>query len=197
MRATALALLIGIGLPAAAHANGFEDGVLTELNRLRANPAAYARDLQRSEIRDEGYGRGGANYDDPEAVDDAVDFLMRQAPLPPLSADRRVAAAAQAHVAEQGYRGDVGHGAPGSLGRRLQQEGVWAGLAAETISYGQGSPRAVIRQLVIDSGVPNRAHRKDLFDHNFQVAGVGCGEHAAYGVMCVIDFAGALVRRGR
>ena len=29
----------------------------------------------------------------------------------------------------------------------------------------------------------------------FQAAGVACGRHAQWGSMCVIDFAGAIVRR--
>lgn len=170
-------------LPAAAHADRFEDGVLSELNRIRSNPQAYAHELARDQA------------DDPADVDEAIEFLEHQPALPPLRGDERIATAALDHVEAQGPRGGLGHGAPGSLGRRLQGHGVWAGLAAETISYGQQSPRDVIRQLVIDSGVPSRAHRLDLFSHSYQLAGVGCGPHAAYGVMCVIDFAGAVVQR--
>lgn len=179
------ALLLSLAAPCAAFADRFEDGVLAELNRARADPAAYAADLARSESAQE----------DPADVDEAVAFLRRQSPLPPLRADRRIAGAALEHVEVQGPSGALGHGAAGSLGRRLQGQGVWAGLAAETISYGEGSPRQVIRQLVIDSGVPSRAHRQDLFSRSYQLAGVGCGPHAAYGVMCVIDFAGAVVQR--
>ena len=182
-----LSLLILAAAPPAALAGAFEDEVLAEINQVRAHPAAYAR-----ELGDDG---GDAAYEDPEAVDDAIGFLMRQAPLPPLAANSRIAAAALAHVRAQGPRGDVGHGGPGALGQRLQGQGVFAGLAAETISYGQPSPRAVVRQLVVDSGVPGRAHRKDLFGQAFQAAGVACGRHAIYGDMCVIDFAGAIVRR--
>lgn len=200
MRSSALAscaLILALVLPAAAlpqpaKAGSFESEVLAQVNWARAHPHAYARDLRRrSEVVRAGYG----GPDDPEAVDDAIDFLERQAPLPPLRPDGRIASAAMDHVEMQGPRGSVGHGRPGSLGRRLQEHGVWAGLEAESISYGQPTPDAVVRQLIIDSGVPNRGHRKDLFGHAYQVAGVACGPHAAYGAMCVIDFAGAIVRR--
>ena len=194
MRLAAVAFL-GLSLlaaaPRAARADTFEDEVLAELNFARANPTKYARELQR---HDAAYDRDD-RYADPEAVEDAVDFLMRQPPLPPLRREAQVAAAAAAHADAQGPRGGLGHGAPGGLGRRLQSRGVWAGLAAESISYGQSTPRDVVRQLVVDSGVPNRAHRRDVFSPAYQVAGVGCGRHTAYGAMCVIDFAGALVRR--
>ena len=124
-----------------------------------------------------------------------LEILMRQPPLPPLAHDSRLAAAARLHAVRQGPTGEVGHGRPGSLGERLQREGLFAGIEAESISYGQRTPREVVRQLVIDSRVPDRAHRKDLFGHAYQAAGVGCGPHAEWGSMCVIDMAGAIMRR--
>jgi uncharacterized protein YkwD len=189
-----------LAAPVPAHAGQFENAVLAELNRVRAHPQAYARELQRGQVAPARYGEDGEDMDDtaqqdPDAVDDAIDFLMRQPPLPPLEPDGRLAAAARTHVLRQGPRGDVGHGPAGSLGQRLQSQGLYAGLEAEGISYGQRTPRDVIRQLVIDSGVPSRGHRKDLFGHGFQAAGVACGPHAQWGSMCVIDYAGAIVRR--
>jgi uncharacterized protein YkwD len=162
-----------------------DDAVLDEMNYARARPAEYARELRR-ELR---------GSDDPAAVEEAIDFLERQSPLPPLKGDRRVAAAAYQHAASQGPRGDVGHGVAGALGQRLRGQGVWAGLSAENISYGQDDPRDVVRQLIVDSGVPGRGHRRNIYATGYQLAGVACGPHRAYGYMCVIDFAGALAPR--
>ncbi|WP_165185914.1 CAP domain-containing protein [Caulobacter soli] len=162
-----------------------DDAVLDELNFARARPAEYARELRRELDRS----------DDPAAVEDAIDFLERQAALPPLEPDRRVAAAARQHTQVQGAQGSVGHGAAGALGQRLRGQGVWAGLSAENISYGYDDPRDVVRQLIIDSGVPGRGHRRNIFATGYQLAGVACGAHRAYGYMCVIDFAGALPPR--
>jgi uncharacterized protein YkwD len=186
-----------LAIPSPLHARGFEDAVLAELNRVRTHPQAYARELRRAEVAQARYGgrMRGMAQEDPDAVEDAIGFLMRQRPLPPLAHDRRLAAAARAHAVWQGPTGQVGHGAPGNLGVRLQRQGFYAGLEAESISYGQRTPRDVIRQLVVDSRVPGRGHRKDLFGRAFQAAGVGCGPHAEWGSMCVIDLAGAIVRR--
>jgi len=162
-----------------------DEAVLDEMNFARARPAEYARELRR-ELR---------RSDDPAAVEEAIDFLERQAALPPLRADRRIAAAARQHAQAQGARGDVGHGAAGGLGQRLRGQGVWAGLSAENISYGHDDPRDVVRQLIIDSGVPGRGHRRNIFATGYQFAGVACGPHRAWGHMCVIDFAGALPPR--
>lgn len=187
--ALAIAGLLSLVLPLVAQsaslAARLDDAVLDELNFARARPAEYARELRREINRS----------DDPAAVEEAIDFLERQAALPPLGADRRIAAAARQHTQAQGARGDVGHGAAGALGQRLRGQGVWAGLSAENISYGYDDPRDVVRQLIIDSGVPGRGHRRNIFGAGYQLAGVACGPHRAYGVMCVIDFAGALPPR--
>lgn len=188
-----LALAAAVLIPNLALAGDFDDEVLAEMNFARAHPAAYARELRDESRRDDRYS--SLAYEDRDAVEEAIDFLMRQPPLAPLQPDDRLAAAARAHTSAQGPRGELGHGAPGSLGQRLQKNGLWAGLAAEDISYGHDTARDVVRQLIIDSGVPNRGHRNNIFGRAYQMAGVGCGAHSVYGSMCVIDFAGALAQR--
>jgi hypothetical protein len=189
-----LGLTILAAQPLAAHATPFEDAVLAELNRVRADPRELAAELSR-DARDNGLSRGShASSYDPYAEEEAIDFLQRQPPLKPLERDRRLADAASDHVEAQGRTGEIGHGAPGSLGRRLQGHGVWAGMSGETISYGQRTPRDVIVQLVIDYGVMDRGHRGLLFSKGYSVAGVACGAHVEYGQVCVIDFAGAFPR---
>jgi len=66
---------------------------------------------------------------------------------------------------------------------------------AEDISYGYASPREVVLQLIVDSGVPGRGHRNNIFNPVFRQAGVACGPHRVYGAMCVVDFAGTMLRR--
>lgn len=191
-----LALAAALAAPAPAVADGLEDMVLAELNFARTQPQAYARAALLAPV-----SYRGAHLDpreqDPQAFAEAVDFLMRQPPLPPLSPDDRIAQAALRHVREQGPTGGLGHSGPRgeTPGRRLQDEGVWAGLSAEAISYGYDEARQVVLQLIVDPDVPGRGHRKTIFSGGYRLAGVACGAHAGYGHMCVIDFAGALARR--
>jgi uncharacterized protein YkwD len=195
----ALAAHLSLSAPTPARAGGYEDAVLDEINSARANPQAYARKLRRMQVQDASYGDsygygGGMAQEDPYAVADAIDFLMRQRPLPPLQTDPRLDRAADAHVARQARSGGEGHGAPGGLGQRFQAQGLFAGMEAESISYGQDRPADVVRQLVIDSRVPSRGHRRDMFSAAWSAAGVGCGPHPRWGAMCVIDYAGAIQR---
>ena len=188
--ALACAVLTLTATPAAA--GMLDRQVLDEINYARVHPAAYARDLLQSRGEDGQYGRR-----DPGPLEEAVDFLQRQRPLPPLSANPDLEMAAADLVAAQGPRGLTGHGGGGgsSPSERIHRRGVSRSLSAEAISYGYGTAAGVVRQLIIDDGVSNRGHRMVIFDPNLQVAGANCGMHAVYRYMCVIDFAGSPIGR--
>jgi uncharacterized protein YkwD len=172
------------------------DDVLAEINRARANPAAYARELR--DYRRLFHGRLVA--DDPQtgghltregvaAVDEAIRALERQPALPPLGFGAVLAEAAQDHADEQGPLGLVGHQSPSgaSPSARVQARGGGP-YVAETISYGSATPEAVVRQLIVDDGVADRGHRRVVFSPDMRFAGAGCGPHAEYGHVCVIDY---------
>jgi uncharacterized protein YkwD len=188
--AAALISVLSTSPPAQA-AENFEEDVLAVINYARTHPQAFARQLRDAD----GYATWAG--DEPGAVDEAITFLMRQPPLPPLRWEARLGTAARDHADAQGWTGQEGHVGPRgeTFSQRMQRVGLYAGLSAESISYGQMSPEDVVRQLIVDSGVRNRGHRRDIFSGSFQAAGVGCGEHARYGAMCVIQYAGAIVAR--
>lgn len=48
-----------------------------------------------------------------------------------------------------------------------------------------------VEDLIIDDGVPNRGHRLCIYDAAYHAAGVAVGEHASFGAMVAIEFAGA------
>ncbi len=171
----------------------FERAVLTAINAARENPQAMAEALRAYRaafdghvVREGGDPIGVATVEGPRAVDEAIAVLERQRPLPPLDHGPVLTRAAQSWADAQGPRGALGHGSPGA---RVREAGgdIYVG---ETISYGMATPLAVVRQLIVDDGVPGRGHRTLLFSAGYRFAGVGCGDHARYGSMCVIDFAG-------
>ncbi|THD81771.1 MAG: CAP domain-containing protein [Phenylobacterium sp.] len=199
-QACALAAAVIGGLSLIAHpaaAQTLDAAVLKEVNFARTHPAAYARQLERAAERGGPEGYSEVGNEDVDAMAEAIGFLMRQQPLPPLKESEGLAAAARAHAIAQGRTYQVGHVSPNGAGLsdRLHAHGVWAGLAAEDISYGYHDPAEVVRQLIVDSGVPNRGHRENIFGAHYQAAGVSCAPHREYGAMCVIDFAGAFVKR--
>jgi len=189
-------LLVLLSAPAAARPATLAGAIVAEINFARTSPQAYAETLRRHRA-----SYNGRHVDDPDepashtskegvaAVDEAIAFLERQPPLPPLASAPLLALAAADHAAAQRRSGKIGHfSANGDTpGQRVVRRGGGP-YVAETIAYGFAVPVAVVRQLIIDDGVADRSHRAVIFDSRFRYAGVGCGRHPVYSAMCVIDF---------
>ena len=187
-------LIVAAAAPVRAAPPGLSAGVLAELNFARTRPAEYARFLR--SYRDHP-DEGETSIEGPAVLDEAIDFLERQTPLPPLQSDVRLERSAGGYAQDQGRYGLTGHVSSdgATLSDRIHRQQVWSMSAAEAISYGYENPRDVVRQLIVDDGVAGRGHRKVLFDATLRFAGVGCGPHRVYGAMCVIDFSGPMVAR--
>lgn len=177
----------------------FERGVLAETNLARIDPAAYAAYLESMLPWFDGAlmnvpGRTVRirTNEGPAAVREAIDFLRRQHPLPPLIWSDGLWRAARDHAADQARSGTTGHvGSDGStMGDRLDRHGQWLETAAENIDYGSSEAREVIISLIIDDGVSDRGHRTTIFAPALRVMGAACGPHPEYREMCVIDYAG-------
>lgn len=189
--------LAWIAPASASERQGVEAGVLARINYARQHPQQYADELRRYRTWFRGNilylpgDREGVLHDEGvAAVDEAIAFLERQAPLPPLDFVPLLALAASDHAAEQGPAGAVGHGSfdGSSPGMRVKRRGgdIYVG---ENIAYGFADPDQIVRQFIVDDGVPDRGHRDAIFDRDYRFAGVGCGPHTVYRHMCVVEFA--------
>jgi hypothetical protein len=189
--------VLAFATPQLACAAGEADPILAEINFARTHPRDYALELMLEPVTDweRALGQQGPAADGAARAE-AIDFLLRQAPLPPLTMDDELSAAALEHVADQGPSGKVGHDGPAgeAFDARIRRHGVAADVAAENIAYGPSQARDVVRELIIDSGVPSRGHRRNLFHDGLLSAGVACGPHRDFGAMCVMDFAGRPLR---
>ena len=193
-RVRALLLTAAIVAPSLAHAGAMEDAILAEINFARMHPQEYAARLRAEPVTkwERALLQAGQDDQDPDAYEEALAHLEEQAPLRPLSRDAALASAAYEHVSAQGPVGEIGHdSADGEwFYDRLRRHGLSDTIAAENIAYGPPSPRDVVRALIIDSGVPSRGHRRNIFHESFRVVGVSCGPHRSYSTMCVMDFGG-------
>jgi len=167
-----------------------EGPVLDEINLARTQPHEYASMLEERMASIPGM--------DERCVAEAAAFLRRQRPLEPLQSAQGLVMSARQHVADQGPTGDIGHRSPGGASpfARMSQWGQWTGRAGENISYGYTDARTIVMTLIVDQGVRDRGHRKNIFCAGYRVAGTACGPHARYGAMCVIDFAAGFVEKG-
>jgi uncharacterized protein YkwD len=183
-----------VSAPAPEHANARE--LVAELNRARTDPRGYADRLRvyRGYFRGRtvyypGRRDGLATQEGVRAVDEAIAFLDRQVPLPPLTAAPLLARTALDHVAEQGPRGGIGHlSADGANPRDRNVRRGGGNYVAETITYGPSTAIEVVRQLIVDDAVPSRGHRRTVFAAEMRFAGAACGPHRDYRVMCVVEF---------
>src|SRR6184192_2415044 len=127
--------------------------VIRELNFARENPSLYATFVAES--------RPFHMIERGRAVDEAVHFLKKARPLPPLTLSSGMSRAAADHCAEQ-IEGQLGHdGADrSSPGDRISRYGTWSATWGENIFYGQKTARGIVLTLIIDDGVRSRGHRK-------------------------------------
>lgn len=194
-----MCVVLALASPAASIDHALGKQVLEEMNLARAEPRAYAGFLRefRRQFRGKYYILPGSTTrvqtgEGVKAVDEAISYLSRVKPLPPLAWSDGLAAAAAELAEEQGDSGATGHTGRKSRGvrERIERHGKWERLIGENIGYGPKGPRNMVMQLIIDDGVPNRGHRMNTFSRDYTTAGVACDTHPRFGSMCVIDFAG-------
>jgi uncharacterized protein YkwD len=180
-----------------AEGPGFEEQVLAGINEVRADPAAYAAKLRqyRGYFEDNvvllpGSDVGLRTREGVAAVDEAIAALGRLQPLPPLQAVPDLAQSARELAAHQSLGGGTDHAAAdGSDAKVRIKRHKGSGLTAEALSYGARDAAGVVRQMIVDDGIPSRPNRKILLEAKYRKAGVACGPHPANRSVCVIDLA--------
>jgi uncharacterized protein YkwD len=132
------------------------------------------------------------------AVREAIAALQAQPAVPTLSMSAALSRAARDQVLDQARTGSTGHtGSDGSTtGTRVGRYARWQVSLSENIDYGPfATGREVIENLIVDDGVPNRGHRRNIYDPTARVVGIACGPHPKYNASCVIVQAGAVTSK--
>ena len=189
--------LLQNGEAKSGYLSDLEREVVEELNLARTQPDeyadfldAYAKLLVGRELRENGeitiLTKEGRS-----AVNEAIRFLKHQKPLSRLTASEGMSKAAADMVWMQESTSQTGHvGRDGSkFSDRLNRYGKWEGSCGENIDYGNNTARKIVMALIIDDGVSNRGHRKNIFNPIFKRVGVACGQHKRFRYMCVMELA--------
>lgn len=196
--AAGVAVALAFAGPAVSRAPDppFREAIVTQLNEARTRPADYVRRLEawRALFAGDRVVRPGEpdliTVEGAAAVDEAIAALRAAEALRPVAPDARLDLSAADHAAEQGQSGATGHdSADGTRpAERMARHGRWR-ATAEIIAYGAETPEDVVVQLLVDDDVPDRGHRRIIFNPLYTLVGVGCGPHPVYRRVCVINFA--------
>jgi hypothetical protein len=193
-----------------AYLSAIEKDVVFELNKVRSNPKRYAELYIRPRLDWFG-GAFGANSflapgktvytstrEGPKGVRECIADLSKTSAMPPLAPREGLFKAAKDHTADIGAKGQTGHtGSDGSsMSDRLARYGKWDGGSGENLSFGQDTAQDIVVQLLIDDGVSNRGHRKNILNKSFAFVGASVGTHKRYGSMCTMDFANHYLTTG-
>ncbi len=162
-----------------AERSSLEREILSEINRARTNPQAYAAWLQEQKQYYNGIvlklpGEKPVRTNRGlKALAEAIDFLEQQEPLPNLTIADELSTAAASQLAQIGT--------------------TQSGENFKNISYGKVTAIGIVMHLIVDDGFPDRRHRKSIFNPNFSLAGIICQDDELYDNICAIAYEGQSV----
>ena len=126
------------------------------------------------------------------AVKEAIKYLTKVKPIEErMKISKALCKAAQDHAEDSGASGLVGHiGTDRStMDDRINRYVMQCNWKGESINYrNYETAEDVIIDLLIDDGVKDRGHRKNLFNANFNCLGVGVADHKVYEKCVVIVY---------
>jgi hypothetical protein len=120
--------------------------------------------------------------------------MRKTSPMSVLKPSLTLSLSARDHALDMGKTGREGHtGSDGStLPKRIARHGKWSYTIGENCAYGYDSAQSIVVGLLIDAGVPDRGHRKNILNPAFRFVGIGIRPHTKYRTNCVQDFAGGV-----
>jgi uncharacterized protein YkwD len=191
--------------PAGRDFTRIEAELLSALNTARTHPLTVAawldelsRDFTGTRLKRPAWPIPVQTTEGVAAVREAIAALRAQPPLPALTLSAALTSAARDQANDLGRTGATSH--PGSDGStvttRVARYAVWKVSLSENIDYApMMSGRDVVESLVVDDGVPDRGHRRNIYEPSSRFVGIACGPHPKYTATCVIVQAGGVTAK--
>lgn len=192
-----------ISVALAQNNSTFEQRMISEINRARDNPPAYADWLKRvKQTYDPATksfqipGQNSRFYvtGDLSAFDEAITVLERTDKVSTLRTSSGLGSAAADHARDQSvatsfsqisHTGRDGSSATDRGNRYGSTTGVWENIGAGS------SPEFIVMNLMLDYWEASRGHRKNFLNSSFRLIGVDCSNSSIADVekVCVMNFA--------
>lgn len=181
------------------------ESILTEHNRIRQDPQSYIPLLKdylkhfKDDVLHKPKEAPLQTYEGKAAFEEAIQFLKKQKPLEALTSDERLSKAADDHVRDLGPKGLVSHDSTDgkTMSDRVELYAEWDTSCGENIDLGSKNGQDVIISLLVDDGVADRGHRRNIFKTDFKYIGIACGMHRDYETIIVIDYVGGIRDQGK
>lgn len=166
--------------------------VFDTYNLARTDPKKFAEKVEEYKANFEGNllkipGTNSAiqTREGPAAYDEAIEFLNKQAPLPPMVGSKGLR-----KIAKE-YKDNLGKVEPSKVGTIdlqsiIEKYGSFDGNFSRMIEYGGQTPERVIINLVVGDGDKNRRQRSYIFGDIFNKIGISSGKHDKYRQFTVI-----------
>ena len=112
--------------------------------------------------------------------------LKRTSGLVPFYPEEDLTAVAQGHATTSGKTGHVGHK---DMNKRFAPlRGNPYNAWGENCSYGFEEAISIVVTLLVDEGIKDKGHRKNILNEDYNSVGVAIRPHKRYRVNCVMDF---------
>ncbi len=180
-------------------ATTLEQEVLDEMNLARTNPAVYITSRLQPELTNpNSIGRSSSTY--LATVQELINEMQTMSDIGALTWSGRMKQSAMEWVTIQGAKNTAeDHGHDPNLRARIQKYCTSINVSGENLAYGYSPGRDIVIALLVDDKIEGRGHRYNILDYapkgknsasKFTHAGVACGSHGYYSIMCAINFAG-------
>lgn len=174
-----------------------QQAILKEVNEARANPQSFVpylenyRKLFKGNMAYYADGKMVTTIEGMAVIDEAIAYLKKLSTLPPYAMSKGLSTAATAQVTDLMENSALGHyGKDGSdLPTRLKKFGSYGTTTSENITYFPPLARDIVMAMIIDDGVKNRGHRKNIFSANLKQIGLAFGQSKKGENLCVVIFA--------
>ena len=164
-----------------------EKDVLYYMNLARINPSKFEKEVLNPYLKE-------SRKFKPKYVKTLKNELRKTKPTQPLMYRSDLFEFAQHHAKTTGKAGKVGHSSVKfkSYKNRTKKLIKTYLTVGENIQYGLNDAKAIVIDLLIDEGVKDLGHRKNILDSEYEYASVSIQPHKKFGYNCVIEFGGAL-----
>jgi len=179
--------------------------IINEHNLVRANPILYVEKLQsylkyfKGDVLEKPGNHPLRTYEGKAAFLEAIEALQRQKPVGGLIENEKLNLACADHLKDIGPKGLCTHdGSDGSNpSDRIEKYCEWDLACSENIDFGSKTAEEVLINLIVDDGIEERNHRKNVFNPDLKYIGVACGPHKDFEHCSILDYVADLREHGQ